>query len=207
MPEITSSFTNLFNFLGLMGPLLMAFFLIILSLFNLDLKGIVYLSGLLCASIINLIFMNQLQSRIPDNAKQICRLWNLNFFGSSWNDFNSPSLGSMFMGFTFIYLYLPMHAHNQINYAVIATILVLFGLNATVNYNNNCNSIESIFLGVLSGVLLGISWYTIFHNAGYDGLLFYPELQSNNVICKKPAKQTFKCSVYKNGEMISNGIV
>ena len=57
MPGITSSFSNLFSFLGLMAPLLLTFFVVASSLFNTDLKGIVYLGGLLCASVINLFFM------------------------------------------------------------------------------------------------------------------------------------------------------
>jgi hypothetical protein len=27
---------------------------------------------------------------------------------------------------------------------------------------------------------------------------------SNNVVCSRPKKQTFKCAVYKNGELIKN---
>ena len=32
------------------------------------------------------------------------------------------------------------------------------------------------------------------------------ELQSNNIICARPSKQTFKCSVYKNGQLISSNV-
>jgi len=33
-------------------------------------------------------------------------------------------------------------------------------------------------------------------------LLFFNAEPSNNVICARPKKQTFKCFVYKNGEVI-----
>jgi hypothetical protein len=202
MPGITSSFSNLFSFLGLMAPLLLTFFVVASSLFNTDLKGIVYLGGLLCASVINLFFMNSIKSTRSIDADVMCELWNIDLL-KGWNDYNSPALGSMYMGFTFIYLFLPMLAHKQVNYAMIATILFLFGLNASVNLGNKCNKMDGIFLGVLSGILLGMCWYGMFHAAGYDSLLYYPEMQSNNVICKKPSKQTFKCNVYKNGEIVS----
>ena len=202
MPGITSSFSNLFSFLGLMAPLLLTFFVVASSLFNTDLKGIVYLGGLLCASVINLFFMNSIKSTRSIDADVMCELWNIDLL-KGWNDYNSPALGSMYMGFTFIYLFMPMLAHKQVNYAMIATILFLFGLNASVNLSNKCNKMDGIFLGVLSGILLGMCWYGMFHAAGYDSLLYYPEMQSNNVICKKPSKQTFKCSVYKNGEIVS----
>jgi hypothetical protein len=47
----------------------------------------------------------------------------------------------------------------------------------------------------------------LFHVSGYDSLLYFDELESNNVTCSRPSKQTFKCSVYKNGELISSNVV
>ena len=38
-------------------------------------------------------------------------------------------------------------------------------------------------------------------------LVTYNELVSNNVVCNKPSKQTFKCHVYKNGELIGENVV
>ena len=60
---------------------------------------------------------------------------------------------------------------------------------------------------VILGILFGTVWVTIFWSAGKKDLLFYNELASNNVVCNKPSKQTFKCSVYKNGEIISSDVV
>ena len=34
--------------------------------------------------------------------------------------------------------------------------------------------------------------------------LFLNETQSNKDVCSMPKKQTFKCSVYKNGELIGS---
>ena len=202
MSGITSSFGNMFSFLGLMAPLLLTFFVTASSLFNANLKGLVYLGGLMCACVVNIFFMNAIKSRTPETADIICRLWDIDFL-DSLRDYNSPSVGSMIMGFTIIYLLLPMISHHQVNYAMIATMLFLFGLNASVNISKQCNKIDGIFLGALSGILLGMCWYGAFHSAGLDTLLYYPEMQSNNVICKRPSKQTFKCSVYKNGEIVS----
>ena len=202
MPEITTSIGNMFRFLGLLAPLLLTFFVAASSLFNANLKGLVYLGGLMIACVINLFFVNAIQSTREQNADIICQLWNIDFLGNL-NDYNSPSVGSMIMGFTIIYLLLPMITHNQMNYPMIATMLFLFGLNASVNISSQCNKIDGIFLGALSGILLGMCWYGAFRSAGLDTLLYYPEMQSNNVICKRPSKQTFKCSVYKNGQIVS----
>ena len=39
-----------------------------------------------------------------------------------------------------------------------------------------------------------------------SSLLYFDEFISNNVVCSRPTEQTFRCSVYKNGELISNNI-
>jgi hypothetical protein len=41
--------------------------------------------------------------------------------------------------------------------------------------------------------------------AGGSGkFMFFNEVQSNKDVCNMPSKQTFKCQVYKNGELIGN---
>jgi hypothetical protein len=69
-----------------------------------------------------------------------------------------------------------------------------------------CTDYGGIALGSLVGVIGGSIWYSIFNIMELNDLLYFNELQSNNVICKRPSKQTFKCSVYKNGKLISSNI-
>ena len=51
------SFSNLLQFFSAIAPILLAFCLIMISLFNSDIKGMVYLGGMLVASLINLIII------------------------------------------------------------------------------------------------------------------------------------------------------
>jgi len=80
-------------------------------------------------------------------------------------------------------------------------------MDGYVKLSDRCSSMLGIFMGGIIGGILGLVWYTIFHSAGKDSLLYFDEMASNNVICSRPAKQTFKCSVYKNGELISSNVV
>jgi len=41
---------------------------------------------------------------------------------------------------------------------------------------------------------------------GADEVLYFDEMESNAVKCEKPSSQTFKCSVYKNGVLVSSNI-
>ena len=120
--------------------------------------------------------------------------------------YNSPSISSLFIAFTTAYLVLPMKYNNQMNYVVLSFLLCLFGLDAYTNIYNKCTTPGGSILGGLVGFILGAVWFSIFHYSGYSSLLYFDELMSNKVVCARPSKQTFKCSVYKNGNLISSNI-
>jgi len=165
----------------------------------------VYLAGVLMASVINVFLMNQIKSPMSQKASDStsCNLVEIPYF----TQFNSPAPSSLFIAFTIAYLVLPMQYNGQMNYVILASLLCLFGLDAVTKIGNDCTTLGGSFLGALVGGILGTIWYTIFHVSGYDSLLYFDELESNNVTCSRPSKQTFKCSVYKNGELISSNVV
>ena len=42
----------------------------------------------------------------------------------------------------------------------------------------------------------------MFYATGNDKMLYFNEILSNKVICGRPSESTFKCAVYKNGELL-----
>jgi hypothetical protein len=186
-----------------MSPLLLGFFLVMSSLFNQNLKGIIYLAGVLIASVINIFLMNQIGSKVDPDASLSCDLIKLPFL----SEFNSPAPTSLFIAFTIAYLVLPMYYNNQVNYVVLSALLCLLALDAVTKISNKCTSSGGSILGTLIGFVLGATWYTLFHQSGFDSLLYFDELQSNKVVCARPSKQTFKCNVFKGGNLISSNIV
>ena len=95
---------------------------------------------------------------------------------------------------------------NQQNPFVIAFFAILITINSVTKVNNKCTSLPGVLFGTIIGGLLGAVWFTLFKETGHDSLLYYNEFQSNNVQCSRPTKQTFKCSVYKNGQLISSSV-
>ena len=199
---IALTLSNILQFFAFISPVLLAFFLFLTSLFNNDLKGLVYLAGVLIASLANVFLMNQVQSGPLDGAAFSCNVFDIPMF----SQYNSPSPSSLFLSFTIAYLVLPMQYNKQMNYPILAFLLCLLVLDILTKVNNKCTSYGGSILGALVGFILGTIWYTLFHTAGYDSLLYFDELKSNSVTCSRPSKQTFKCSVYKNGELISSNI-
>jgi hypothetical protein len=198
--ELTIS--NVLQFFSFISPTLLVFFLFMSSLFNQNLKGLVYLAGLLISSLVNIFFMNMIGSGRDENEAFSCTIFDIPHV----SQYNSPYPSSLIIAFTVAYLILPMKYNNQMNYAVLGFLLCLLGVDVITKVQNKCTTYAGSILGGLVGFLLGTLWYIFFHAAGFDSLLYFDELRSDNVICSRPTKQTFKCSVYKNGELISSNI-
>ncbi len=194
---------NMLELIAILSPILLGFFLIMVSLFNQDVKGLVYLSGVLIASVINIFLMNIIKNNKEPAQSSVCDIIALPFIGA----YNSPCTSSMFIAFTIAYLVLPMQYNNQMNYAVLITLLLMLAVSSVTKVLKKCTTYGGTVLGTLVGLVMGTVWYSIFHMSGYDSLLYFDELKSNNVQCSRPSKQSFKCSVYKNGQLISSNVV
>ena len=195
--ELTLS--NVLQFFSFISPTLLIFFLFMASLFNQNLKGLVYIAGILLASIINIFFMNIIGSgRNPEEAFS-CSIFDIPHVSR----FNSPYPSCLIIAFTVAYLILPMKYNEQMNYPVLAFLLAILGIDIVTKVQNKCTTWAGSILGGLVGFLLGTIWYILFHVTGFDSLLYFDELRSDNVMCSQPSSQSFKCSVYQNGQLIS----
>lgn len=202
MAGIQLTLSNMMQLASLLAPVLLAFFFVMLSILNQNFKGLVYIAGVLLATVLNIPIMNLIKSPISPDASLTCSLVEVPFL----INYNSPAPSSLLIAFTFAYLFLPMKANNQMNYAVISVLAVLFAMDAVTRITGKCTTLSGTILGALVGIIFGTIWYTVFHAVGADYLLYFDELDSNNVVCSKPSKQKFKCSVYKNGQLISSNV-
>lgn len=199
MPGMQFNLTNIYNLFSLISPFLLGFFLIMTSIFNKNLKGFIYLLGTILATFINILLVNIIKEERPQNQSLVCNLFDLPF---NLNQYNSPNTSSVFIAFTIAYLLLPMITNNNINYMVVFTLLSLFIIDSVSRVYQNCASTLSVILGGLTGVIFGGLWYSLFKLTKNDSLLFFEEMTSNKLYCKKPSKQKFKCKVFKKGKLV-----
>lgn len=202
MAGINATFTNLLELIGSLYPLFIISFLVIASLFNFNiLKGITYLSGIVLCFTTWILVGKLFNKNRPDSASLTCNLLSIP------GNYLIPNLPIMISFFTLSYLIIPMIESSMINPAVIASLTVLSSINVFYQLNNSCTDNIGVLISVIIGLLLGSFWFILFWVSGKRDLLFYNELMSNNVVCSRPKKQTFKCNVYKNGEIISSNLV
>ena len=199
---IALTLSNILQFFSFIAPTLLIFFLFLSSLFNQNLKGLVYIAGILLASFGNVVLMNIIGSERDENEAFSCSLFDIPHV----SQYNSPYPSTLIITFTLAYLILPMKYNKQMNYVVLIFLLCLLGIDMLTKVQNKCTTFPGTILGALVGFLLGTVWYILFYSMGYSSLLYFDELRSDNVQCSMPSKQTFKCNVYKGGELISSNI-
>jgi hypothetical protein len=199
---IALTLSNILQFVSFIAPTLLVFFMFLSSLFNQNLKGLVYIAGVLITSFGNVILMNIVGSERNEEEAFSCSMFDIPFVSK----FNSPYPTTLIIAFTIAYLVMPMQYNNNMNYSVLAFLLCLLVLDIITKVQNKCTTYSGTILGALVGSLAGLIWYALFNVFGYQSLLYFDELRSDNVMCSKPTKQTFKCHVYKNGELISSSV-
>lgn len=192
--------TNLIQFFGTLSPIMVSFFLLSASILNKNIKGLIYMAGVMFAFVLNAVFMNVLKVPLDEGRSMACSIIDLPF---SLNAYSSPSWNSVFIAFTLAYMYLPMKFSGNMNYGVVIALLSLFGIDAMSKVMNKCTNNLGVVVGGLLGLILGGVWYGVIKASGNPQLLYFDEL-SNGETCSRPSKQTFKCAVYKNGKLIKN---
>lgn len=191
------TFPNILQMFSYFMPMFIVFFMILSSIVNQEIqKSMVWIGG---ASILTLFVL--LLQNLAFNKQEYtntCKAFDLGY-----NNFNFPSPSAAFIMYTIFYLAAPMQAHNDWNIWLLVTMIILFGFDVITKTKFGCVTFKGITVGSLIGALFGILWYMAIKSAGGVKLLYYNFVNSNNMYCSKPKEQTFKCSVYKNGQLIS----
>jgi len=188
-----------------LSPVFIASFMLMSSMFNGDVKAFIWLF-LSIVGIVLMMLLSQTSLFHVDTSYAVgdnCADPLLPLF----TNFPKLSVSTFFIVFTLTYLIQPMMMNKDWNYYVIVGFLGILIMDTMVKFQlfKSCTAPNGV--GILSGTVFGIIYSILCYNiilvAGGDKLLYFNTVSSNNVYCSKPKKQTFKCYVYKNGQIIS----
>lgn len=193
------NYPSFFSFFSMISPFVLIISLVLISIINSNLKGIIYLCGVLFLFFIVMMFQQTVRHMgLTHTPSAICQLF---FFPVPM--FSVPSFNSALFVFTIVYIIIPMITANLVNFPLIVILLVLYAIDCVVKNMNNCTTPIGIILGSVIGLLWGATWYMMIQSNS-PSLLYYDDLVSNKVACSRPTDQKFKCSVYKNGELLQS---
>jgi hypothetical protein len=181
------------------SPIIVALCVTSMSFYSQNFKGFVYLAWLLVFTWFRSLLYEvtgSSQTTASESSANICDIVQYSQYGNS-------GFSVYFIAFTIVYICTPMFMNQEMNYFVLSGILFYLLLNTWIRSSKQCfMNMTDIFLNLVGGLFTGAVAVSIMYAANISKYLFFNELSSNKEVCSQPKKQTFRCAVYKNGEVI-----
>jgi len=203
--DIGLNSVSIFAALSFYSPLIMVISIILFSIFSAAAyKGFVYLFFLFAATALRMLVMSAMKiADTPNIIRPICDT-------GMFLPYTNYTYSTYILVFSLVYFVTPMiviskqNKMNSINYSVIIFFVSYICYDIGVKTFYKCINASSGIIGdVLCGILLASVTVVALMASHNTNVLFINELTSNKEICTRPSKQQFKCSVYKNGEVIA----
>ena len=197
---ITTSVNDLNIVIVGYSPILITFLIIFLSAFSQTWQGIFFFASLFLFCFIRSLLIRNLFSAPTDGLSQNCVDYIYPFIGYKNDGFNI-----FYITFLFGYIVSPMILKIvPINIALIV-ILGLYTVWVWIySLKSECVNYIYLFGNIIYGIISVSITISIILSAKWELLLFSYDSVSDSVKCSMPSKQSFKCNVYKNGELISS---
>jgi hypothetical protein len=189
---------NAIIYFSFFSPIILATSITSLSFIFQNFKGLIYLGFLIgCCLVRNYIYMIVGGSPIV-NDKTICT-------SIQYSKYGNPTFSAFVFAFTIMYLSLPMFSNSAPNFWVFISLVAYFFIDMFIKLYKKCVvNMGDLFLNVLLGLSSAALIVTLMYSGGSGEHLFFNEVSSNKDICYQPSKQSFKCEVFKNGELLSS---
>ena len=195
---------NIINILYMffrLAPSIIVSYFTLQSLFNQDLKGVIYLIGLLVATIVVVLLGNILKSFSPpkglmptDYSKIRCTQLTL---GNS-QPISVLPLSQTVFGYTLSYLayFISINNLQTQNIATFIVFPILIIADMMWSTNNLCSSPKYLLISLILGALMGTIWAMIIDATNAPNLAYMSGI-SNKDVCSKPTKSLYKCRPIK----------
>jgi hypothetical protein len=180
------------------SPILLATGMVSLSFVFQNFKGFILL-GFFLAMLFLRDFIYKLNgATLTKDDNTICT-------GVKYFNYGDSTLSAFAFAFIIMYISIPMFSNGSVNYWIFSGLIVYFLTDIFIKIYKECIlNMSELFLNILAGLASSAIIVTLMYAGGSSKHLFFNEIQSNKEICSMPKNQTFKCNVYKNGELIGN---
>lgn len=181
-----------------LAPFVIVSFFALSSLFNQDIKGLIYLVGLLLACFFTILIGNSFIEEPTidsDDINPVCNLLTIGINGS----FSKIPLGISILTYTLIYLvYVIAKYHLELmNLPTLILFPLLIISDMIWNIKNSCYQPYGIILSIIVGGGIGALWAAIVDSM-QNPKLFFLSTGTSSETCSRPSAQLFKCT-FKTG--------
>jgi hypothetical protein len=192
---------NIITILSFYSPIILVSSIVGLSFIFQNFKGFIYLGFLLGVCIIRNYAYMMNGAKPIENEDNLCS-------SVQYSKYGNATFSIFVFAFTIMYISLPMFSNGYPNLWVFIGLLFYFFVDIIIKTYNKCIvNIGDLVINTLVGLFSAAVIITLMYSGGSGKYLFFNEIQSDAKKCSMPSKQTFKCALYKNGELISGTTV
>lgn len=183
-------------FLSFFSPIILSTIITSLSFIFQNFKGLIYL-GFLVASVIVRSWVYMFAGSQPIvNDRTICT-------SIQYSKYGNPTFSAFVFAFTIMYLFFPMFSNGNVNWWIFVSLVSYFFMDMFIKLYKKCIvKVSDLLLNILLGAASAALFVTLMYTGGSGKYLFFNEMSSNKDICYQPSKQTFKCKMFKDGQMV-----
>lgn len=191
---------NLMVFMSFFSPIILISLIVGLSFVFQNYKGFIYL-GYILGSLV----LREFALKYSGDDSSAFKYDGTVCTSVQYSKYGNATFNIFVFSFTIMYLCLPMIINNDINFLILGLLVFYALFDFGIKYQKKCiTNMNSIFIDLLSGLGLGSLIVSLMYAGGSKNYLFFNEVSSTSETCSVPSKQTFKCAVYKNGELIEH---
>ena len=186
----------IFYLFSRLSPFLIVCFFTLQSLFRMDLKGAVYLAGLILACLFTTLVGSfpglqdiNSKTKLPNSRYNVCKL--IEFTGGP---ISYLPLGMTILSFTFFYLGYTIVKYQlyEKNALMIAMFILLIFNDFIYNITNGCAKSIILFVSLVIGASIGMLWGYLIDSLGNTKLQIVTGTNLNTT-CMRPKKTVYKC--------------
>jgi hypothetical protein len=188
---------NIINILYLIfrfAPFIIISYFTLQSIFNQDLKGVIYLIGLLVACVVTITFGFLVPQHTESGSVYTNVKCNQFRVGPGDTPLSRLPLSQTVFGFTLAYLSYFISINNLVTQNIPTFVIFPIIILADIFWNtiNNCSTNILLLSSLILGGFVGSIWALIIDSTNSPNLAYYGSGSSAEV-CSKPSKSLYRC--------------
>ena len=179
-----------------LAPFIITAYFALQSIFNQDLKGLIFLVGLLITAFLTIFIGNVLpqsekdQINLSTYAQAICNQLTLGATGP----ISRLPLSQTVYGYTLAYLSYFIGTNNLVSQNIPTFIMfpILIIGDIFWSSSNGCSTNIMLITSLIIGGIIGTLWAMIIEGTKVPGLAYFSGI-SNKDVCSRPTKSLYRC--------------
>ena len=193
---------NLINVLYMffrLSPFIIVSYFTLQSILNQDLKGVIYLVGLIVTSFIVYLIASMLpEEPVSKNSNDLMKVKCTQLTIGSGEPISKLPLSQTVFGYTLTYLsyFIGVNNLQSQNIPIFILFPVLILGDIFWSTTNSCSSPKYLLISLIISSIVGLLWAMLIESTGVGGFAYLTGI-ANKDVCSRPTKSLYKCRSIK----------